>query len=214
MPIICPTVLAATKADYDEQVHKVAHLGHRIQIDLTDGKFAPMPTVGADEAWWPAGFKADIHLMFKDPLPAMRAIGSHKPNMFIVHAESDASFEEVFSFCRRRNIKLGIALLANTPTSLIAKSLNQIDHVLIFSGDLGRFGGHANLSLLSKVEELKRLKSELEVGWDGGVNLMNVAQLVNGGIDVLNVGGYIQTATDPRKAYNDLVRIAQETGTT
>jgi pentose-5-phosphate-3-epimerase len=54
----------------------------------------------------------------------------------------------------------------------------------------------------------------LEIGWDGGINDRNISQLVFGGVDVLNVGGYIQNANNPERAYNSLFRIADETGTT
>lgn len=214
MAQICPTVLAADLDQYNKQVHKVAHLGHRLQIDLTDNEFARTITVKPHEVWWPAGFRADIHLMYKDPMPAIRIIAPHNPNMFIVHAESAGNFNEIISFCHEHGIKLGLALLADTPVRKLGASLFQVDHILIFSGELGSFGGHADLSLLSKVYEIKELHPDLEVGWDGGVNLMNVAQLVAGGVDVLNVGGYIQNAEDPKAAYNGLVRIAEETGTT
>jgi ribulose-phosphate 3-epimerase len=214
MITICPTVLAADINQYNQQMHKIAHLGHRVQIDLTDSVFAPTETIKPHEAWWPAGFKADVHLMYKDPMSAARIIATHNPSMFIVHAESAGNFDEMLNFCHEHGIKLGLALLADTPITRIGDALFRVDHILVFSGDLGSFGGHADLSLLNKVADIKKLRPDLEVGWDGGVNLMNVAQLVTGGVDVLNVGGYIQTANDPQKAYNDLVRIAEETGTT
>ena len=87
-----------------------------------------------------------------------------------------------------------------------------IDHVLIFSGNLGSYGGHANLDLLHTVRYLKNHKPGLEIGWDGGINSQNVAQLVFGGVDVLNVGAFIQNAENPEKAYLALDRIASETG--
>jgi ribulose-phosphate 3-epimerase len=58
---------------------------------------------------------------------------------------------------------------------------------------------------------LKQYKPDLEVGWDGGINDQNVAELINGGVDVLNVGGYIQRAEDPARAFAALQRIADET---
>jgi len=214
MAVICPTVLATTATEYKTQVEKVAHLGHRLQIDLTDSVFAPSHTIGADEAWWPAGFSADMHLMYKNPAEAITRVLPHKPHLIIVHAESDGDFKQVVQACRQKGVKVGVALLPATGPHHILSELDQLDHVLIFSGDLGSFGGHADLSLLEKVKFLKTLKPGLEIGWDGGINNQNVAQLVYGGVDVLNVGGYIQNAEDPRKAYNDLVRIAEETGTT
>jgi len=86
--------------------------------------------------------------------------------------------------------------------------------VLIFSGNLGEYGGHANFDLLNKVDFLRQHKPELEIGWDGGVNLQNISQLAAGGVDVFNVGGFLQTAPDPEHEYLALERIAEETGTT
>src|SRR5690606_36219400 len=95
----------------------------------------------------------------------------------------------------------GVALLKDTPASAIEPYIDQIEHVLVFSGDLGYYGGKADLALLSKVTELKKMKPSLEIGWDGGINDHNASELVKGGVDVLNVGGFIQKATDPEDAY-------------
>lgn len=214
MPIICPAILAADEQTFREQMNKVAHVAHRVQIDLTDGQFAPTPTVPPEQTWWPAGFAADFHLMYKDPIPAIRTILEHRPNLIIVHAEADGDFNQVISLCRQAATKIGVALLPQTPPEMIVQGLGFINHVLLFSGDLGSFGGRADLSLLGKAAFLKRHKPELEIGWDGGVNDQNVAQLVTGGIDVLTVGGYIQKSDNPEKAFRVLSRIADETGTT
>src|SRR5438045_3767924 len=74
MPTICPAILAADKDTYRSQIEKIVHFAHRIQIDLTDGLFAPHKTIAPEDAWWPVGFKADFHLMFKDPMPAIHKI--------------------------------------------------------------------------------------------------------------------------------------------
>lgn len=214
MPIICPSILAADNDQYNEQIKKVGHFAHRIQIDLTDGEFAKSLTVGPKDAWWPVGIKADFHLMYKDPSSAIQTILQHKPNMIIVHCESDGNLEALSSSCRRLGVKVGIAILQETDVNLILPGLADIDHVLVFSGHLGSFGGQTDLGLLRKVEILKNHKPGLEVGWDGGINQSNVAQLVFGGVDVLNVGGYIQNSTNPEHSYEMLQRIADETGTT
>ncbi|MEX0881284.1 MAG: hypothetical protein WEC17_01390 [Candidatus Saccharimonadales bacterium] len=213
-PIICPAILAADKDDYHKQIQNVAHFARRIQIDLTDGIFAPHKTVTPEEAWWPVGFLADFHLMYQNPLTAVQKILQHKPHLIIVHAEAEGDFDQVADFCRNHSVKLGVALLSLTVPEKIFSALDDIDHVLIFSGDLGKFGGQADLSLLEKAKILKQRKPELEIGWDGGIGDQNVAELVFGGVDVLNVGGFIQNSYDPERAYRALERIAEETGTT
>ena len=214
MPVVCPTVLASNADDFKTAIDKIAAFGNRIQVDLTDGIFAKSQTLKPSEIWWPAGFLADIHLMYKDPFLVLKEVLVHQPNLIIVHAEADGNFNDTYEACRNTGVKLGVALLPATKPSVIIKQLSKIDHVLIFSGDLGNYGGHADLSLLDKVSYLKQQKPELEIGWDGGINERNVSELVFGGVDVLNVGGYIQKADNPEKAYNTLFRIAEETGTT
>lgn len=214
MSLICPAILAADEDQYRQQIEKVGHFAERIQIDLTDGFFAKSKTVTPDQAWWPVGIKADFHLMYKNPMAAAEVILEHRPNMLIVHSEADGNFSSFVSLCRRAGVKVGVALLARTPVSTILPALMSIDHVLIFSGELGQYGGHANLDLLNKVRVLRQHRPDLEIGWDGGVNIHNISQLAFGGVDVFNVGGFLQNSDDPEKAYRALARIAEETGTT
>ncbi len=214
MPVVCPTILAKDAQEYHGQMEKIAGFAERIQIDLTDGDFAPARTVRPDDAWWPVGLKADFHLMYRDPHKAADVILHHRPHMIIIHAESSGDFVSFAEKLRRTGVKVGVALLASTPVTTILPALDKIDHVLVFSGELGHYGGHANLDLLNKVGELKRHRPQLEVGWDGGVNDRNISRLAFGGVDVFNVGGFIQNAENPEKAYSILSRIAQETGTT
>jgi pentose-5-phosphate-3-epimerase len=106
-------------------------------------------------------------------------------------------------------IEIGAALLPPTPASNIVPALGVIDHVLIFSGNLGHQGGSvADLGLLAKAMELRQHKPELEIGWDGGVSADNVRQLSAAGVDVINVGGFIQYAVDPASAYATLEALA------
>lgn len=214
MPVICPAILAKDKEEYHRQMEKVAGFAERIQIDLTDGDFAPVQTIRPEDAWWPVGFKADFHLMYRDPHKATDIILQHRPHMVIIHAESSGNFIAFTEKLRQSGVKVGVALLPQTPVTVILPAVDKIDHVLIFSGNLGQFGGHANMDLLNKAEELKRHRPQLEIGWDGGVDERNISRLAFGGIDVFNVGGYIQNAEDPERAYKMLSRIAEETGTT
>lgn len=214
MSVICPSILAADEHQYREQMEKVARFAERIQIDLTDGMFAKSKTVKPDDAWWPVGIKADFHLMYKDPYQAAKTILEHQPNMLIVHGEAEGSFSAFAELCRRHHVKVGVAILARTPVETIVPALEHIDHVLIFSGELGSYGGRANFDLLKKAEILRQHRPDIEIGWDGGINSQNISQLAFGGIDVFVVGGFIQNSPEPERAYHILDRIAQETGTT
>ena len=214
MAIVCPSITAADSDQYREQVDRVGHFAKRLHIDLSDGIFAKNKLISPEDAWWPVGIKVDFHLMYKNPMPVVDTILEHQPNLIIVHCEADGNIKQFSKACHDRGVRVGIAVLQNTDIHLILPGLADIDHVMIFSGSLGSYGGQADLSLLSKVEILKQYKPELEVGWDGGINQNNVSQLVFGGVDVLGVGGYIQNSTNPQHSFESLQRIADETGTT
>ena len=207
MAIVCPTVLALEPHEYREQMERIKPFAKRIQIDLTDGDFAPSKTVRLEQLWWDDSDKVDIHLMYRKPIDHILDLVRLNPHMVIVHAEADGSFYEIAQELKEHDIKAGVALLKETPVSVLEPAIGLIDHVLIFSGDLGHFGGKADLALLDKVKALKAMKSEIEVGWDGGINDDNAKQLADGGVDVLNVGGFIQKAKEPKKAYKALEKL-------
>jgi ribulose-phosphate 3-epimerase len=204
MAIICPCILAPQPHLYREQLKRTQPFGKRIQIDLSDGVFAPVKTVDLEDVTIPKGVKADLHLMYQNPSRHMRAIVKLKPHLVIVHAEAEGDFVTFAQILHKMGMKVGVALLPETPASAIKPALEYIDHVMIFSGNLGKFGGSADFDLLIKAQAIKHLKKGLEIGWDGGVNDTNVQLLAAGGVDVLNVGGFIQKASNPAAAYATL----------
>jgi ribulose-phosphate 3-epimerase len=204
-PTVCPTVTADSFKTYQQQMHCLAGFAVRIHIDLADGTMTPNSLIPIDQVWWPGGVWADLHIMDRRPLEHAEAIVALSPQLVILHAEAQGSFSEFAQRMHRHGIETGIALLQETPVEAIVPALPLIDHVLIFSGTLGKVGGTADLGLLDKVAALRQLKPQLEIGWDGGINDTNARQLVEGGVSILNVGGFIQKAADPEAAYATLV---------
>jgi ribulose-phosphate 3-epimerase len=199
---ICPTVLAGSAEEYRQQIERVAPFAPRIHIDVADGLFAPTKTILIDQIWWPGGVRADLHVMYKDPFKYVKLLLGLGPQLIVVHAEANGDFIEFAELAHARGVEVGVALKAETMPQMIEPALPWIDHVLIFSGSLGHFGGQANTHLLTKVLYLKQQKPQLEIGWDGGVNNQNA--------HVLASGGFIQHASNPEAAYNTLLRLATE----
>jgi ribulose-phosphate 3-epimerase len=204
MSIVCPTVLAGSEDDFAAQFERIEPFAKRVQIDLGDGEFTTA-TVPLEKVWWPKGIVADIHLMYKRPLEFIETLVSLAPSLVIVHAEAEGDLVGMLQHLQTCGISPGVAILQTTPISKIEQLLTVADHALIFSGSLGSFGGRADLALLEKVEQIRTLRPDIEIGWDGGANEENVVRLTMGGIDVINVGGAIQKADDPQAAYDRLV---------
>lgn len=201
---ICPTVTARNADEYREQMERVAPFAERVHIDVADGIFTPVKLAPLKNVWWPHGVRADLHVMFQKPFEYAKEYIKLGPKLVIVHAEAEGQF---FSFAEellKQHIKVGIALKPHTAVDKISAALEWVDHVLVFSGNLGHFGGTANTHLLTKVLHLRQLKPSLEIGWDGGINATNANLLAAGGVNVLNVGGFIHHASDPAAAYRQL----------
>lgn len=205
MSIIAPTVLAETADDYKAQIERVHTFAERVHIDISDGEFAPTFTLSAAQVWWPQDWIVDIHAMVARPSDHLETLISLKPNMIIFHAETQEDIVPVLAQVKKFGIKAGIALLKSTVPSTITPAIEAADHVMIFSGDLGKHGGTASLMQLEKVRLIRAIRQDVEIGWDGGVNVENAFSLAQGGVDVLNVGRTIASADDPKSVYATLV---------
>jgi ribulose-phosphate 3-epimerase len=208
-PVVCPTVTAFSASEYQQQLSNIQGFAKRIHIDFMDGILAPTVSVSIKDAWWQPGPVVDLHVMYQKPLEQLENLVALHPDMIIIHAEAESALEFINEL-EGLGIKKGIALLKDTKVEDVSSLLPLVDHVLIFSGDLGHFGGTVDLSLLKKAEEIKNNFPNIELGWDGGINSENVMALVSGGINVLNVGGFIQMAEDPEAAYDKIVMKLRE----
>jgi len=205
MPIVCPTVTATNPHTYREQMARIEPFASRVHIDFGDGEFAAK-MVSIAQAYWPETMTADFHVMYKHPYAYMETLVSLKPNMVVVHAEAEDDILAMVLELQAVGIKAGIALLKDTKPEDHTDVITHADHVLIFGGDLGHQGGTADMSLLSKAADVRAINPTIELGWDGGITAENAPTLVEAGIEVLNVGGYIQHADDPKEAYESIVK--------
>lgn len=202
---ISPAVTAADSDEYRKQIEQVANVAIRLHIDVSDGVLTPNKLIDIDQVWWPGGVRADLHVMYKKPFEHTALMLDLRPQLIIVHAEAEGDFIKFAEEAHRNGVEVGVALQQDTQPDILRPAMAVIDHVLIFSGKLGFFGGKADLSLLQKAKRLRELKPQLEIGWDGGVSVDNAKALAEGGIDVLNSGGFIQKAERPADAYEQLL---------
>lgn len=204
--IVCPCVTAVDASAYRHQMATIAPFAKRVHLDFADGKFSPVKLINPVQAYWPENVLADMHLMHIHPEEHLETVISLAPNMVIIQAESEGDLLGMMRQLHAVGIKTGVALLQKTDPASAHDLIQDADHALIFSGDLGHFGGTADFTLLQKVRQIQAINANIEIGWDGGINAENIAQLALGGVEVFNVGGSIQNAPDAKEAYATLVK--------
>lgn len=173
MAMIAPAILTENADQYKEYVEKISGFTERAHIDISDGEFAPTFTINPSEAWWPPEWQADIHAMVARPSEHVAALMQLKPSMIVFHAEVEEDLLPTFQAIKAAGIKAGIALQRPTVPATVAPLIEAADHVLIFSGDLGHYGGTASLMQLEKIRLIKAIRPNIEIGWDGGVTIDN-----------------------------------------
>lgn len=206
MAQIVPTITAYDMEQFAQQMKLISSFTDRVHIDLMDGEFAPTQSPHLSEIQWPHGITADLHLMYKRPMEYMETLlhMNPKPNLVVVHNEAEVHHMHLAAELHKEDIKVGLAILQDTPIEWAEQILHSFDHILIFSGNLGHHGGEADLGLLDKVAYIRRTHPEVEIGWDGGINNQNASELATAGVSVLNVGGGIHKADNPKEAYATL----------
>lgn len=210
MAIIAPTITAFDNATYREQMNIAKELSPRVHVDLMDGQLAPTQSPSLSNLWLPHDVEVDIHLMYQDPMAVVQQIIDLRPHMVIIHNEASVHHMHFAGEMHKAGILVGLAVLQDTPIEWAHQIMHSFDHVLIFSGHLGYHGGEADLGLLDKVRYVSQHHPDAEIGWDGGINGENIKQLVEAGVEVLNVGGYIQNSGQPDEAYATLKAIITE----
>lgn len=210
--IITPTILAENAEQYKEQVERVSGFAERVHIDITDGEFAPTLTVGVPELWAPEGWVVDIHAMVNNLEEYVPKLIALRPHLIIVHAEATGDVVQALRQIKQAGIMAGLALLRSTVPRTVEAMIKEAEHILIFSGELGKFGGSASLMQLEKIRLITAINPNVEIGWDGGIMVDNAYSLVHGGVHVLNVGGAIQRASDPHAIFMQLQQEINKTG--
>lgn len=209
---IVPTILTDNKQDYRAQAERINVFTRRVQIDVTDGVFAPTQTLDITNVWWPKNWEADLHLMVTNPSEHLDTVLKLSPSLCILHAEANEDLLPSFQVLKEAGIKTGVALLPSTFPGNVEPYIKAADHVLIFAGQLGVQGSPADLMQMEKIPLVRNMKPELEIGWDGGANMTNIRAIAHADVDVINVGSAISQAPDPAQAFQELVAEIDKNG--
>lgn len=212
MSVIAPSITVETADQYKEAVERYKPFAQRVHIDISDGQFAPVLLFPVESLWWPREWTVDIHAMVSHPADYLDKLIALRPNLITIHVETGVDVLPLIAKIKQAGIKAGIALLKPTVPATISAAISAADHVLVFSGDLGHYGGKASLMQLEKVRLIKAINPNVEIGWDGGVALENAFTLTQGGVNVLNTGGALSKAADPAAVYAELTKEINKQG--
>lgn len=193
---ISPSILSADFSQLKNEIKRLEEAGaDMIHIDVMDGHFVPNLTIGSPviknlRKYTKLPF--DVHLMIS---PVHKYIGAYADagaDIITIHPEATDNLINSIKHIREFKKKVGVSLNPDTKINVITNLLDQIDLVLIMSVFPG-FGGQKFMpEVISKIEELKKIKNQknlnYEIEVDGGINFTNYKSVIEAGADILVSG--------------------------
>jgi len=209
---IVPSILSANQERLQEEINEIEKYSDLLQVDVMDNKFVPNITPQSELLKkFDTKVPLDIHLMVKEPSgDYIQTFIDANPNLKInnitVHYEACSNLKKTLGFIKKNNIKASVAINPKTPLKYIKKILDEVEIVLIMTVEPGFSGQKFIENCMGKVKELRKLKPNLDIEVDGGVNDKTAKLAVKAGANVLVVSSYIFKSKDKVKAIKDILK--------
>lgn len=196
---IYPSILSADFSDIKHQIIAIEKAGIAgVHCDIMDGHFVPNISFGpmiVDMVNNITELPIDVHLMIDNSqlfIPDFIKAGA---DYISVHYENNIHLNRVINLIKDSGKKAGVVINPSTPVSCLSEVVNYIDYVLIMSVNPGFSGQRVIHGCFNKVKEVKNLIHEKRancfVEIDGGVDLTNIGELKNLGVDMYVAGASI-----------------------
>ena len=209
---ISTSILSVKKEDIIKKIYELETAGTSyFHIDVMDGEFVGNNTVDLMQVYSEyikqiSNLPLDVHLMVKNVESFIKSYSILEPSIITFHLEACSSKEEVFKLIeliKNNNCRVGISIKPNTSIEEIKEFLPYIHLCLVMTVEPGKGGQKLIDSCIDKIKKLKRYIDEqnldtfIEV--DGGINLENIHELKEAGVELVVAGSAIINSSDSKE---------------
>jgi ribulose-phosphate 3-epimerase len=204
-PVVSVGILTADLLSLGSELSLLERVGVKVvHIDVMDGCFCPMMTVG------PPLIKAigtpmlkDVHLMIDEPQNKVADYVAAGADILTIHAEACSHVHRALQQMRMmknasdssRGLVRGLALNPGTPLELLEPLLDELELILILAVNPGWGGQRFIPSTVARLERARRMIAdsghETLLGVDGGITRDNIAAVAAMGVDLIVTGSAV-----------------------
>ena len=198
--LLSPSILSADFNVLGSNIECVEREGaDYLHIDVMDGSFVPsisfgMPVIKSIRGKSSLFF--DVHLMIVDPVRYIKDFVEAGADGITFHLEADRDPERTIGLIHSEGKKAGIAINPETPLEELKDDIIKLaDMVLIMTVHPG-FGGQSYIGeCTEKIRILRqraeKLKPELNIEVDGGINKETIHTVLDAGANVIVMGSAV-----------------------
>jgi ribulose-phosphate 3-epimerase len=204
-PNLSVGILTANLLSLGSELQLLERAGVKIvHIDVMDGCFCPMMTVG------PPFIKAlktpllkDAHLMIDEPLEKVADYAAAGADIITIHPEACSHPHRVLQQMQgltntndpARGIVRGAALNPGTPLEILEPLLDELELILLLAVNPGWGGQKFIPATLRRIEKSKQMITssgrDILLGVDGGITKANINELARTGVDLIVTGSAV-----------------------
>ena len=204
-PNVSIGILTADLLSLGSELQLLERVGAKLaHIDVMDGVFCPMMTVGPPfiKALKTALLK-DVHLMIDDPLGKVAEFAAVGADILSIHPEACPQPHRVLQYMRSlinandpaRGIIRGVTLNPSSPLEMLEPLLDELELITLLAVNPGWSGQKFFPSAFKRIEKTKQLIAasgrEILLGVDGGITKDNIAEIARTGVDMIVTGSAV-----------------------
>ena len=207
---IVPTILAKDITKFEEDLAKVEGFAPRVQMDIVDGKFAPVETV-MPEVLLTVETTAEVeaHLMVVEPVEWVDRCAAAGITAVYGQVEKMTDKQDFIIRAEEAGMRTGLAFDLETSLSGLDDWINLVDCVLLMSAKAGAQGQKFDERVLGKIRLVRELSASATILVDCGLNEENIRKCLEIGGEKMefDVGSEILNSDDPETVYRKLEKV-------
>jgi ribulose-phosphate 3-epimerase len=208
---ILPSLLAADFGRLADEILRAEASGaEALHLDVMDAHFVPNLSFGPDVVALAArtapGFYRNVHLMMTRPDLYLDAFAKSGAQTIQIHVEADCDIHTELKRIRAMGLKNAIVINPETPVEHLFPYIDEIDEALVMTVHPGYGGQKFIEDCMPKVEVLRRMRPNLDIMVDGGINAETALIAAKAGANQFVAGSYLFKQAD-MKAAVDAMRV-------
>lgn len=195
----------------EEKIEMVKPFVKSIHLDFLDGKFVNNKNFMDPEPFkkYAQDLILEAHFMTDNPIQYLKSFAACGFKRFIGQVEKMPDIPE---FVAQGQLLGEVGLAIDGPTSLdaIVMPLDDLDVVLIYTGESAGFSGATLLpERLEKVQELRSKDPLVPIEVDGGINDQTIVLAKQAGVTRFVTTGFIYAESSPEMQFKILKKLVE-----